>query len=199
MKNSEISKIKENNMYINKYKLYRNDIINEFRENKNISNNLKFKRKEKKYKNKFIRLNIIPLYNIILNILLYSQIVKCNYRKNELASFQINLKINGTGNLNIYSESYGRRPREIIINNKINLSDSQNINYFYNFEETGNNINNVTLLWNAYPTSTNEMFIIIFIKFYIFYISIFLLKLPSALNFFIYIMTIYYIHFCLTL
>ena len=153
--NGEKSKRKENNICINKCKLYENTYIDGFKENKNISDNLKIKRKEKKYKNKFIRYYIISFYNIILNIILFSQFIKCNYRKIELASYQINLKTNGTGKINIYYSSY--RVDKIIINDKINITGSD-IDYFYNFNEPDNNINNVTLLWDSPLSSTNQLF-----------------------------------------
>ena len=151
---SENKKKEKNNKIIGKQRIKVNNIDN-FKENKNISDNLNIKRKEKKYKNKFIRYYIISYYNIILNIILFSKFIKCNYRKIELASYQINLKINGTGKINIYSSSY--RADKIIINDKINITGS-NINYFYNFDGPDNYINNITLLWDRPLSSTSQLF-----------------------------------------
>ena len=129
-------------------KLYRNDNI----ENENILENIKIKRKEKIYK-----FNII--YIIILNIIFFSQFIKCYNRKIELASSYINLKIIGNGTINIYYNYYSNRyrPEIVSINNIINLTDTRT-NYQYNFSNSENDIKNITLIWNTPPTSTSNLF-----------------------------------------
>ena len=151
-------KLKLNDVYINKYKLCRNDYLDDFIDNKNILENIKIKRKERKYKIKYYRINIIYFYYIMLNIVLFSQYVKCYKRKIELAYSYINLKIIGNGTINIYSNFYnGDKPDIVSINNQINLTDI-GTNYHYNFINSENDINNITLIWNTPLTSTKNLF-----------------------------------------
>ena len=83
-----------------------------------------------------------------------SQFIKCYFRKIELSSYYINLKINSTGNIKILSEYYeGGNPDIITINNE-NYTMA-NKDTFNNFE---NNIINITLIWNNSITSTGFMF-----------------------------------------
>ena len=95
-KNKKI-KFEENNLFINKFKLYENCYIDNFIENNNLLENIKNKRKDKKYKIKFNIIYIIYFYYIILNIIFFSQFIKCYNRKIELDYSYINLKIIGNG------------------------------------------------------------------------------------------------------
>ena len=79
-----------------------------------------------------------------------SQFIKCYFRKIELSSYYINLKINSTGNIKILSRG---NPDIVTINNENYTMD--NINNFNNSE---NNIINITLIWNNSITSTSFMF-----------------------------------------
>ena len=139
-------KLKENNIY--KRKLYINDYIDDYIDNKNKLENIKIKKK-KKYK-----FNII--YIIILNIIFFSQFIKCFNRKIELASSYINLKVIGNGTIIIYSNDFNEeKPNIVSINNLINLTGTNN---HYTFNNSENNINNITLIWNRPPSSTRNLF-----------------------------------------
>ena len=97
-------------------------------------------------------------YYIILNIIFFSQFIKCYNRKIELASSYIFLKVIGNGNINIYNQDFcGPKPNIVSINNIINLTDSQT-NYHYNFVNSENDVNNITLIWNISLTTTNYLF-----------------------------------------
>ena len=70
----------------------------------------------------------------------------------------MNLKTNGTVNIKLYSDNYtGVKPDIIIINNSINYTKNE-INNTYNFSDSENNINNITLIWDNLLTSTKYMF-----------------------------------------
>ena len=156
IKNNKKLKLKENDMIINKCKLYRNDYIDTFIEKKNILENKKIKTKEKKYKIKFNIIYIIYFYYIILGIIFFSQFIKCYNRKIKLASTYINLKVIGKGRTKIYEGAYaGIRPNFVILNNIINLTENS---YYINFDDSENNINNITLIWNTPPRSTRYLF-----------------------------------------
>ena len=122
---SQLNKIdsKENIKYI----FNNRNFIDDFIINKNLTNNLEYKRRYilKHIENinfKFNKNYIIFFYDIILNIiLLFSQLIICNNRKIELASSYINLKIKGTGNINIYSESYRFKPDIVILIIKLTI------------------------------------------------------------------------------
>ena len=159
IKNNKNLKLNENNKYVNKCILYRNNYIDDFIENKKILENIKIKRKEKKYKIKFNIIYIFYFYNIILNIIFFSQYIKCYIKKIEFASSYINLKTKGKGEIHIYSYSFpvSERPNIVSINNIINLTDI-NYNYYYYFRNSENDINNITLIWNTSPSSTNGLF-----------------------------------------
>ena len=116
-------KLNENSIYINKYKLYTNYYIDAIIENKNVLENIKIK--EKKYKSKFNRIYIMYFYYIILNIIFFSQFIKCYNRKIELASSYIYLKVIGNGTIDIYYSYCDQKPNIVSINNIINLTDSQ--------------------------------------------------------------------------
>ena len=107
-------KLKLNDVYINKYKLCRNDYLDDFIENKNILENIKIKRKEKKYKIRFNIINIIYFYYIILNII-FSQLIKCYKRKIESVSSYINLKIIGNGTINIYFNRFNGEKKKLLV------------------------------------------------------------------------------------
>ena len=122
--------------------------------NKNILENIIIKRKEKKYNIIFNIIYIIYFYYIILNNI-FSQFIKCYNRKIELASSYINLKVNGTGDINIFSQYYsGKWPDIVSINNTINLTGI----YHYTFSNSENDINNITLIWNTSPSTTRGLF-----------------------------------------
>ena len=107
---------------------------------------------------KHIGINYASFIVIILNLILFSQFIKCFNRKIELAEHYIKLKVKGDGYINIYSKFYrGIKPNIVNINNIINLTDSQvdNIRYFNCLENT---INNITLIWNEPLGSINSLF-----------------------------------------
>ena len=103
------------------------------------------------------------MYNIyiilfIISKIFFSNFIKCNHRKIELSLSYINLKIKGSGDIKIYSDEYkGDIPDVITINNIINLTNTE-IRNTYNFANSGNNINNITLIWNNPLNSTFRMF-----------------------------------------
>ena len=150
--------LKEEN-YVHKKKkcdkLNENYYINNLIENKNISNNTK-RRYMKINKDKYNKKCIIYYYLFIFNNIFFSQFIKSNYRKIELESSYVNLKINGTGNINILSSHLNSNdyPTTIIINN-ITQNEIKNN---YNFDEQENNINNITMIWNKNLESTYQMF-----------------------------------------
>ena len=95
---------------------------------------------------------------IILNIIFFSLFIKCNHKKIISASSYINVKIRGTDEINAYSKLYyGNKPNIIIINNKINYTNSA-INQTYNLDIANNDINNITLIWNNPLTFTVNSF-----------------------------------------
>ena len=146
---------KENNIYKGKKanKLYSNNYINDFIENK--SNNIK-RRYMKINKDKYNIIYIIYFYLFIISKIFFSQYIKCNYRKIEYEYSYINLKINGTGDINILSSLFNSDdyPSTIIINN----IEQNVIKNSYYFNEQENNINNITMIWNKSLESTNSMF-----------------------------------------
>ena len=132
-KKNKILKFVENNININKFKLYENCYIDDFIENNNLLENIKNNSIDKKYKIKFKRIYIIYFYYIILNIIFFSQLIKCYDRKIELAYSYINLKIIGNGDINIFSNDYYEdKPNIVIINNETKYNDSEVQNH-YNF------------------------------------------------------------------
>jgi len=145
----------KNNVYKNKKcnKLNRNYYINNLIENKNISNNT-----QRKYmnRNKYKKKYFIYFYLLFISKIFFSQFIKCNYRKIKLEYSYIDLKVKGTGNINILSSIFNRNsyPTTIIINNEI----QNEIKNSYNFNEQENNINNITMIWNKSPENTFYMF-----------------------------------------
>ena len=139
-KNNKKLKFEENNLFINKFKLYENCYIDDFIENNNLLENIKNKRKDKKYNIKFNIIYIIYFYYIILNIIFFSQFIKCYNRKIELDYSYINLKIIGNGDINIFSNI-------VSINNETKYIDNEVKNH-YDFNNFENDINNITLIWN---------------------------------------------------
>ena len=114
--------------------------------------------KEKKYKIKLNMIYMFLFYDIILNIIFFSLFIKCNHKKIISASSYINVKIRGTDEINVYSKLYyGNKPNIIIINNKINYTNSA-INHTYNLDNANNDINNITLIWNNPLTFTVNLF-----------------------------------------
>ena len=115
---------------------------------------------------------------IILNIIFFSLFIKCNQKKIISASSYINVKIRGTDEINAYSKLYyGNKPNIIIINNKINYTNSA-INQTYNLDIANNDINNITLIWDNPLTFTVNLFrdCLILLK------SIFLILIHSELQ-----------------
>ena len=112
-----------------------------------------------KYGIKSNKIFIAYFYDIILKIILLSLFIKCNQRKIELAYSYINLKIQGTGNINIFSPSCYpvNYPTAVIINDLIRIENNENM-FIYNFSETENNINNIKLIWDNPPISTKNLF-----------------------------------------
>ena len=105
---------------------------------------------------KLNKINIISLYVFILNISFFIQFVECNHRKIELFSSYINLKTIGTGQIRVFSSYYDKNnyPTAIIINNRINHTNSEINNEYY----LDNEENNITLIWDEPPTTTTKMF-----------------------------------------
>ena len=100
-------------------KLYENYYKNDFVENKYVLNNIKIqKRYISNNKNKYNKIYIIYFCLFIISKIFFSQFIKCD---NDFASSScINLKIKGTGNIKILSDSYeGKSPDNITINNAI--------------------------------------------------------------------------------
>ena len=143
----------ENKLYKYKNYYYENYSCDDFIENEYLLNNIK-KRYMKYNKNKFYIIYIFYFYYFIIMEMFSSQFIKCYFRKIELSSYYINLKIKSTGNINILSRLYsGGNPDIITINNE-NYTMA-NKDTFNNFE---NNIINITLIWNNSITSTSGMF-----------------------------------------
>ena len=148
-------KLNEKKIYINKCKLCKNCFINNKLENDNLSNNLKSRRKDIRYNIKLNSIQIIFFYYFILNAILFSHFIKSNNRKIKLSYSFISLRIKDTGDINILSNSYlGDDPDIIIINNKNNYTNRE-IKRNYVFD---NSENNITLIWDIPPSSTNNMF-----------------------------------------
>ena len=134
---------------------------------KRYKNNYKRKKennheiKRRYMKNKSNKLFTVYFYDIILNIIILSLFIKCNSRKIINAYSYINLKIKGTNEINIYFKLFpGIRPNVIIINNKINYTNSA-INHTYNLESSENiinNISNITLIWDNPLSHTDSLF-----------------------------------------
>ena len=99
---------------------------------------------------------LITLNHIILIFLNFSALFfESNQRKIEVKYSYITLKTNETGDISILSYNYqDNLPNEIYINN-INQSEIQK-KYYLN--ESGNNINNFTLIWNNEISNAKNMF-----------------------------------------
>ena len=140
--------------------LFENYYIDDSIEKKNQLNNLKIQRRyKKKSKDKCNKIYIIYLYFFIISKIFFSQFIKCYNRKIELATSYINLKINGTGNMKIYSENYLSEKPDIIIiiNNNINYTKTNIVNTYY-FNSSENYINDIKLIWDKPINSTINMF-----------------------------------------
>ena len=159
--NKELKKGKNRYSSNKLYKLNGNNCIDDFKVNK-LENNLEIKKNiEKNNENNIIKFNNIyniSYFIIISYLVIFSQFIKCNNRKIELASSYIKLKTNGTGAIKLYSNIYQNlKPDIVIINDKINHTIDKTP-YIYNFSKLENNINNITLIWNNPLDSTNNMF-----------------------------------------
>ena len=109
--------------------------------------------KQKNNKTNKSLLNIMNIINIIFIIFFGSFInfIKCN-RRNILSKIsEVTLKIEGTGDINIFADDFNFREYEVYINGNLQ-NISKNI---YNFE---NNINDVKIIFKENPTSTAYMF-----------------------------------------
>ena len=142
------------------YKLYGNYYADDLIENKKLPNNLEIQGRYMakfltNYNNKFNKIYIISFYVIILNIIFFPKCIKCCHKKIEIASSYINLKTKGIGYINIFSKNFNDTyPTIITINNIINKTNNE-ITFKYNFNES---INNITLIWDIPPGSTNNLF-----------------------------------------
>ena len=133
--------------------LYKYFYTNNFMKNKILLKKIKYQKKETK-RIKFNKSYIIFFYDIILKIIIFSQFIKCNKRKIELASSFINLKTKGSGNIKIFSNNNGViGPNNVSINN----IDSE-LKNIYHFNNQENDINNIILIWDNPPSSTNNLF-----------------------------------------
>jgi surface protein len=115
-------------------------------------------RNNKKIKGFFIfRKNIINLYDIII-IFILSQIIliTCKQRKLQYNISSIHLKINGTGNINIISNSFTNIPNKVFKNGVETFIQTNPKTI--NCEPSDNNINNITLIWNTELISVANMF-----------------------------------------
>ena len=129
-------------------KIYRNIQTNYFIEDKHPSKKLKMQKKCVKIKDNLNKIYIIYFYLFLLSEILFLQFIKCYNIKFQLAFTYVGFKINGTGNIKIYSNIYkGPLPNFININNKINYTNSE-INNSYCFNNSENDINNITLAFN---------------------------------------------------
>ena len=142
----------------NHYKFYSNYSMDDYIENEYLLNNKNIKRRYKENnKNKYSIIYILYFYYFIIAKIFSSQFIKCCHRKIELSSSYINLKINATGIINIYSNEYLAEKPNIITINNVNhtINDINNIETFTNSEK---DIINITLIWNNSITSTYRMF-----------------------------------------
>ena len=70
-----------------------------------------------KNKIKFNKICNICFYYAIFSIIFFSDFIKCYSSKIELLSSYIKIKVNGTGDINIFSPSFsGNCPNKVIIN-----------------------------------------------------------------------------------
>ena len=120
---------------------------------------LKIQRIQRRYtKNNKNKIYNFYIFLFIISKVFLSHFIKSSHRKIELSSSYINLKTMGSRDIKVYSDEYkGDKPDVIIINNKINLTKNE-IRNTHNFENSGNNINNITLIWNNPLNSTSQMF-----------------------------------------
>ena len=91
-----------NNAYIYRkyYKFFENFFFDSYKENKNLINHLKIRRRYmKRNKNKLNKILINLFYFFIMVKNFFSQFINYYHRKIEFTSSYINLKINGTGNI----------------------------------------------------------------------------------------------------
>ena len=148
--------IYEYKYHYNFYENYKRDTC---KENKEMLDNLKIQRIQRKYtKNNKNKIYNFYIFLFIISKVFLSHFIKCSHRKIELSSSYINLKTMGSRDIKVYSDEYkGDKPDVIIINNKINLTKNE-IRNTHNFENSGNNINNITLIWNNPLNSTSQMF-----------------------------------------
>ena len=147
-KNKKLNKIEyenETNKKFIKMENYNSKIKLEKNDNINLKNNPKIYN--------------ISFYLIALNILLFSQLIKCNFKKIELSNSYIDLKTKGTGIINIFSEDFSveNYPTNIVINNIINYDYNETPNK-YDFTDIENDINNIRLIWEEPPISACNMF-----------------------------------------
>ena len=130
--------------------------INGLREEKILIKELKFKRRYKIDFDTIGKINLrkirfIPHFVIALYLIFSSQIIQSNYRIIESTFSSINLKVNGTGDIKIFGDSYVNKPDIVIINNE-NKSEITNT---YHLE---NDFNNITLIWDKAPNKSTSMF-----------------------------------------
>ena len=97
--------------------------INGLRKEKILIKELKFKRRYKIDLDTIGKINLrkirfIPHFVIALYLIFSSQIIQSNYRIIESTFSSINLKVNGTGDIKIFGDSYVNKPDIVIINNE---------------------------------------------------------------------------------
>ena len=103
---------------------------------------------------KFENIKIIFYFFVIVYLYNLISLIECKQRKIQSNDSTIYLKTNGSGNINIISNSYNTLPEKILING----INHDTIQKSYPFENSGNNINNITLIWNSRFISTSYMF-----------------------------------------
>ena len=120
--------------YINLKKKFEGHFIDEIYKNSNSP------KKEKLYLWKIV----VILYYAIGIYLFYSiLLIKCQQKRLQFDDSIIQLKVKGSGNMNILSNYYSSLPNKIFIN-----EEEKQVQTKYYFENSENNIHNVTLKWN---------------------------------------------------
>ena len=97
------------------------------------------------------KIGFVPYFVIALYLIFSSQIIQSNYRIIESTLSSINLKVNGTGDIKIFGDSYVNKPDIVIVNNE----NKTEITNTYHLE---NDFNNIILIWDKAPNTSRSMF-----------------------------------------
>ena len=112
-----------------------------------ISGIKKINIKKNELNKSLIKLN----YKIIIIYLIFSSLLIESDQRNLQSKLSIiSLNTNGTGNIKLFHNNYP----DLMLINGINTT----VFNTYDFDELGDSINNVTLIWNEDPTTTNSLF-----------------------------------------